>query len=137
MTSKSKFMVFTAAGIIAIGGVFVGCNNQDSKNDLQEGVSLENAGSISGAKIQYDLSKKFLEDNREMQQLLYSFNKDYASELADKLNEWDAFIATYGYSFSSDEAVAKYTELVEFEEESIIANFTPEEVALIRELANQ
>ena len=137
MTIKNKFMALAVAGIIAIGGTFIGCNNQDSKADMQQEVALKNAEQQSSSNVSYDLNENFLESNREMQQLLYSFNKDYATELADKLNEWNDFIATYGYSFSSDEAVAKYTELVEFEEESIIANFTPEEVALIRELANQ
>lgn len=136
MTNKNKFMALAAAGIIAVGGVFVGCNNQDSKAEMQLEVALKNAEQQSGSNVQYDLNENFLESNREMRQLLYSFNKDYATELADKLTEWDTFVATYGYSFSSNEAVAKYNELLEFEEEAI-ANFTAEEVVQIGELANQ
>lgn len=136
MTIKNKFMALAAAGIIAVGGVFVGCSNQDSKAETQQEVALKNAEQQSGSNVSYDLNENFLESNREMRQLLYSFNKDYATELADKLTEWDTFVATYGYSFSSNEAVAKYNELLEFEEEAI-ANFTAEEVAQIGELANQ
>lgn len=136
MTNKNKFMVLMSTGIIAVGGVFVGCNNQDSKAEMQQEVALKNAEQQSGSNVSYDLNENFLESNREMRQLLYSFNKDYATELADRLTEWDTFVATYGYSFSSNEAVAKYNELLEFEEEAI-ANFTAEEVAQIGELANQ
>ena len=136
MTIKNKFMALAAAGIIAVGGVFVGCSNQDSKAEMQQEVALKNAEQQSGSNVQYDLNENFLESNREMRQLLYSFNKDYATELADRLTEWDTFVATYGYSFSSNEAVAKYNELLEFEEEAI-ANFTAEEVVQIGELANQ
>ena len=136
MTNKNKFMALAAAGIIAVGGVFVGCNNQDSKAEMQQEVALKNAEQQSGSNVSYDLNENFLESNREMRQLLYSFNKDYATELADRLTEWDTFVATYGYIFSSNEAVAKYNELLEFEEEAI-ANFTAEEVAQIGELASQ
>ena len=43
MTNKNKFMVLMATGIIAVGGVFVGCNNQDSKAEMQQEVALKNA----------------------------------------------------------------------------------------------
>ena len=41
MTNKNKFMVLMATGIIAVGGVFVGCNNQDSKAEMQQEVALK------------------------------------------------------------------------------------------------
>ena len=52
MTSKNKFMVLMATGIIAVGGVFVGCCNQDSKAEMQQEVALKNAEQQSGSNVQ-------------------------------------------------------------------------------------
>ena len=118
MNKRNKFMALAAAGIIAVAGTLPGCNNKKSESDN---------------KVEVNLNEYFLEENKELQELLYSFNKDYATAAADNMNKFDTLIAKYGYSFSSKEAVAEYNAIVELEEE-YLDKFTAEELAQIEEL---
>ena len=118
MNKRNKFMALAAAGIIAVAGTLPGCNNKKSESDN---------------KVEVNLNEYFLEENKELQELLYSFNKDYATAAADNMNKFDTLIAKYGYSFSSKEAVAEYHTIVEQEEE-YLDKFTAEELAQIEEL---
>lgn len=104
-----------------------------------DSILLEKKKSEKNAKsgyVEVTLNKDLLERNRELQQLLYSFNKDYATAAADKLGEWETFVAKYGYSFSSDEAIAEYNTLCDYEEQ-YIKKFTAKERAQIKKLVNQ
>ena len=65
---KKTFLI-----LIAFCGLFAGCSKE---------VVLKNAKS---GYVEVTLNKDLLERNRELQQLLYSFNKDYATAAADKL----------------------------------------------------
>ena len=118
MNKRNKFMTLAAAGIIAVAGILPGCNNKKSESDN---------------KVEVNLNEYFLEENKELQELLYSFNKDYATAVADNINKFDTLIAKYGYSFSSKEAVAEYHAIVELEEE-YLDKFTAKELAQIEEL---
>lgn len=118
MNKRNKFMTLAAAGIIAVAGILPGCNNKKSESDN---------------KVEVNLNEYFLEENKELQELLYSFNKDYATAAADNMNKFDTLIAKYGYSFSSKEAVAEYHAIVELEEE-YLDKFTAKELAQIEEL---
>ena len=118
MNKRNKFMTLAAAGIIAVAGTLPGCNNKKSESDN---------------KVEVNLNEYFLEENKELQELLYSFNKDYATAAADNMNKFDTLIAKYGYSFSSKEAVAEYHTIVELEEE-YLDKFTAKELAQIEEL---
>lgn len=118
MNKRNKFMALAAAGIIAVAGILAGCNNKKSESDN---------------KVEVNLNEYFLEENKELQELLYSFNKDYATAAADNMNKFDTLIAKYGYSFSSKEAVAEYHAIVELEEE-YLDKFTAKELAQIEEL---
>ncbi len=118
MNKRNKFMALAAAGIIAVAGTLPGCNNKKSESDN---------------KVEVNLNEYFLEENKELQELLYSFNKDYATAAADNMNKFDTLIAKYGYSFSSKEAVAEYHAIVELEEE-YLDKFTAKELAQIEEL---
>ena len=118
MNKRNKFMALAAAGIIAVAGTLPGCNNKKSGSDN---------------KVEVNLNEYFLEENKELQELLYSLNKDYATAAADNMNKFDTLIAKYGYSFSSKEAVAEYHAIVELEEE-YLDKFTAEELAQIEEL---
>lgn len=116
---KKTFLI-----LIAFCGLFAGCSKD---------VVLKNAKS---GYVEVTLNKDLLERNRELQQLLYSFNKDYATVTVDKLGEWEAFVDKYGYSFSSNEAIAEYNTLCDYEEQ-YIKKFTAEERAQIKKLVNQ
>lgn len=129
MTNKNKIMALAAAGIIALGGILAGCNNQKPK---EEAVS-KNIESISDNKKFVNLNEYLLEENKEIQQLLYSFNKDYATAVADKYNAFDTLIAKYGYNLTTDEAIAEYYEIINYTGQ-YIDKFTPEELTLIEEL---
>ena len=118
MNKRNKISTLIAACIIAIAGTLTGCNNKKSESDN---------------KVEVNLNEYILEENKKMQQLLYSFNKDYATAVADNMNKFDTLIAKYGYSFSSKEAVAEYHAIVEQEEE-YLDKFTAEELAQIEEL---
>ena len=118
MNKRNKFMALAATGIIAVAGTLPGCNNKKSESDN---------------KVEVNLNEYFLEENKELQELLYSFNKDYATAAADNMNKFDTLIAKYGYSFSSKEAVAEYHAIVELEEE-YLDKFTAKELAQIEEL---
>lgn len=118
MNKRNKFMALAAAGIIAVAGTLPGCNNKKSESDN---------------KVEVNLNEYFLEENKELQKLLYSFNKDYATAVADNTKKFDTLIAKYGYSFSSKEAVAEYHAIVELEEE-YLDKFTAKELAQIEEL---
>ena len=118
MNKRNKFMALAAAGIIAVAGTLPGCNNKKSESDN---------------KVEVNLNEYFLEENKELQELLYSFNKDYATAAADNMNKFDTLIAKYGYNFSSKEAVAEYHAIVELEEE-YLDKFTAKELAQIEEL---
>lgn len=118
MNKRNKIGALIVACIIAIAGTLAGCNNKKSESDN---------------KVEVNLNEYILEENKEMQQLLYSFNKDYATAVADNMNKFDTIIAKYGYSFSSKEAVAEYHAIVEQEEE-YLDKFTAEELAQIEEL---
>lgn len=118
MNKRNKIGALIVACIIAIAGTLPGCNNKKSESDN---------------KVEVNLNEYILEENKEMQQLLYSFNKDYATAVADNMNKFDTIIAKYGYSFSSKEAVAEYHAIVEQEEE-YLDKFTAEELAQIEEL---
>ena len=118
MNKRNKFMALAAAGIIAVAGTLPGCNNKKSESDN---------------KVEVNLNEYFLEENKELQELLYSFNKDYATAAADNMNKFDTLIAKYGYSFSSKEAVTEYNAIVEQEEE-YLDKFTAKELAQIEEL---
>ena len=118
MNKRNKFMTLAAAGIIAVAGTLPGCNNKKSESDN---------------KVEVNLNEYFLKENKELQELLYSFNKDYATAAADNMNKFDTLIAKYGYSFSSKEAVAEYHAIVELEEE-YLDKFTAKELAQIEEL---
>ncbi|MBQ8045756.1 MAG: hypothetical protein IJ269_05325, partial [Bacteroidales bacterium] len=102
----------------AVAGTLPGCNNKKSESDN---------------KVEVNLNEYFLEENKELRELLYSFNKDYATAVADNMKKFDTLIAKYGYSFSSKEAVAEYNAIVEQEEE-YLDKFTAEELAQIEEL---
>ena len=121
MNKRNKISTLIAACIVAIAGTLAGCNNKKSESDN---------------KVEVNLNEYFLEENKELQELLYSFNKDYATAAADKLGEWETFVAKYGYSFSSDEAIAEYNTLCDYEEQ-YIKKFTAEERAHIKKLVNQ
>ena len=118
MNKRNKFMALAAAGIIAVAGTLPGCNNKKSESDN---------------KVEVNLNEYFLEENKELRELLYSFNKDYATAAADNMNKFDTLIAKYGYSFSSEDAIAEYNAIVELEEE-YLEKFTAEELAQIEEL---
>lgn len=118
MNRRNKIGALIVACIIAIAGTLAGCNNKKSESDN---------------KAEVNLNEYFLEENKELQELLYSFNKDYATAAADNMNKFDTLIAKYGYSFSSKEAVAEYHAIVELEEE-YLDKFTAKELAQIEEL---
>ena len=118
MNKRNKIGALIAACIIAIAGTLAGCNNKKSESDN---------------KVEVNLNEYFLEENKELRELLYSFNKDYATAAADNMNKFDTLIAKYGYSFSSKEAVAEYHAIVELEEE-YLDKFTAKELAQIEEL---
>ena len=118
MNKRNKISTLIAACIVAIAGTLAGCNNKKSESDN---------------KVEVNLNEYFLEENKELQELLYSFNKDYATAAADNMNKFDTLIAKYGYSFSSKEAVAEYHAIVELEEE-YLDKFTAKELAQIEEL---
>ena len=118
MNKRNKISTLIAACIIAIAGTLAGCNNKKSESDN---------------KVEVNLNEYFLEENKELQELLYSFNKDYATAVADNMNKFDTLIAKYGYRFSSKEAVAEYNAIVEQEEE-YLEKFTAEELTMIEEL---
>ena len=118
MNRRNKISTLIAACIVAIAGTLAGCNNKKSESDN---------------KVEVNLNEYFLEENKELRELLYSFNKDYATAAADNMNKFDTLIAKYGYSFSSKEAVAEYHTIVEQEEE-YTDKFTAEELAQIEEL---
>ena len=118
MNRRNKIGALIAACIIAIAGTLAGCNNKKSESDN---------------KVEVNLNEYFLEENKELRELLYSFNKDYATAVADNMKKFDTLIAKYGYSFSSKEAVAEYNAIVEQEEE-YLDKFTAEELAQIEEL---
>lgn len=118
MNKRNKICALIATCIIAVVGTLAGCNNKKSESDN---------------KVEVNLNEYFLEENKELQELLYSFNKDYATAVADNMNKFDTLIAKYGYSFSSKEAVAEYNAIVEQEEE-YLDKFTAEELAQIEEL---
>lgn len=118
MNKRNKICALIATCIIAVAGTLAGCNNKKSESDN---------------KVEVNLNEYFLEENKELQELLYSFNKDYATAVADNMNKFDTLIAKYGYSFSSKEAVAEYHAIVELEEE-YLDKFTAEELAQIEEL---
>lgn len=118
MNKRNKIGALIVACIIAVAGTLAGCNNKKSESDN---------------KVEVNLNEYFLEENKELQELLYSFNKDYATAVADNMNKFDTLIAKYGYSFSSKEAVAEYHAIVEQEEE-YLDKFTAEELAQIEEL---
>ena len=118
MNRRNKIGALIATCIIAIAGTLAGCNNKKSESDN---------------KVEVNLNEYFLEENKELQELLYSFNKDYATAAADNMNKFDTLIAKYGYSFSSKEAVAEYHAIVELEEE-YLDKFTAKELAQIEEL---
>ena len=110
MTNKNKIMALAAAGIVAIGGILAGCNNKEA-NETAESKKTE---SISDNKKFVNLNEYLLEENKEIQQLLYSFNKDYATAVADKYNAFDTLIAKYGYNLTTDEAIAEYYEIINY-----------------------
>ena len=118
MNKRNKISTLIAACIVARAGTLAGCNNKKSESDN---------------KVEVNLNEYFLEENKELQELLYSFNKDYATAAADNMNKFDTLIAKYGYSFSSKEAVAEYHTIVEQEEE-YLDKFTAKELAQIEEL---
>ena len=118
MNKRNKICALIATCIIAVAGTLAGCNNKKSESDN---------------KVEVNLNEYFLEENKELQELLYSFNKDYATAVADNMNKFDTLIAKYGYSFSSKEAVAEYHAIVELEEE-YLDKFTAKELAQIEEL---
>lgn len=118
MNKRNKICVLIATCIIAVAGTLPGCNNKKSESDN---------------KVEVNLNEYFLEENKELRELLYSFNKDYATAVADNMKKFDTLIAKYGYSFSSKEAVAEYHAIVEQEEE-YLDKFTAEELAQIEEL---
>lgn len=118
MNKRNKIGALIVACIIAIASTLAGCNNKKSESDN---------------KVEVNLNEYFLEENKELQELLYSFNKDYATAAADNMNKFDTLIAKYGYSFSSKEAVTEYNAIVEQEEE-YLDKFTAEELAQIEEL---
>lgn len=118
MNRRNKIGALIVACIVAIAGTLAGCNNKKSESEN---------------KVEVNLNEYFLEENKELQELLYSFNKDYATAAADNMNKFDTLIAKYGYSFSSKEAVAEYNAIVEQEEE-YLDKFTAEELAQIEEL---
>ena len=118
MNRRNKIGALIVACIIAIAGTLAGCNNKKSESDN---------------KVEVNLNEYFFEENKELRELLYSFNKDYATAAADNMNKFDTLIAKYGYSFSSKEAVAEYHAIVELEEE-YLDKFTAKELAQIEEL---
>lgn len=129
MNKRNKICALIATCIIAVAGTLAGCNN----NEANENSTSEKNKLTSDNKKFVNLNEYILEENKEMQQLLYSFNKDYATAAADNMNKFDTLIAKYGYSFSSKEAIAEYHAIVELEEE-YLDKFTAKELAQIEEL---
>ena len=82
------------------------------------------------------LSPTILERTKELQDLLYSFNKDYATAVADNLNGIRNIVNLYGYELNVKTGLLAYYELLEFNAQYITL-FTYEEMNQIDELINQ
>ena len=129
MNKRNKISTLIAACIIAVAGTLPGCNN----NEANENSTSEKNKLTSDNKKFVNLNEYILEENKEMQQLLYSFNKDYATAIADKYNAFDTLIAKYGYNLTTDEAIAEYYEIINYTGQ-YTDKFTAEELAQIEEL---
>ncbi len=75
------------------------------------------------------LNSDFLTQVADERTLLYSLNKPYATEVADKISDFNDLISTYGYNLNSKQALLDYYEIIDYinERESL---FTVEELML-------
>ncbi|MBO7201769.1 MAG: hypothetical protein J6V54_10315 [Bacteroidales bacterium] len=84
-------------------------------------------------RVHVTLSPTILQQTKELQDLLYSFNKDYATAVADKHGEFKNIVDNYGYELTTKNAVLAYYDILEFED-NYVSQFTTEEVEAIEEL---
>ena len=60
------------------------------------------------------LNSNFLELIAADQAILYSLNKTYATEVADKLDDFTTLIHTHGYTLNSKQALLDYYDIVDY-----------------------
>lgn len=95
-------------------------------------ISVADAHLFDG-RVHVTLSPTILQQTKDLQDLLYSFNKDYATAVADKHGEFKNIVDNYGYKLTTKDAVLAYYDILEFED-NYVSQFTTEEVEAIEEL---
>lgn len=76
------------------------------------------------------LDKEILETIQHQRDVLYSFNKEYAKNLAEGMSGYEELIKKHGYNLKTKEALLEYYALVSLE--NLYENdFTDEELAIL------
>lgn len=92
--------------------------------------------SLFDGKIYVTLSPAILQQTKELQDLLYSFGKDYATAVADNLNGIKNIIDRHGHELTTRAGLLAYYELLE-SNNNYITLFTHKEIIQIEALTNQ
>ncbi len=90
---------------------------------------------LFGVWAHVSLSPTILQQTKELQDLLYSFDKDYATTIANKYDDLKNIVNIYGYELKTKSALLAYYDILEFEDD-YVSLFTTEEVLAIENLTN-
>lgn len=77
---------------------------------------LDMPDSLFDGRVHVSLNKDFLDRVKKKQEILYSLNLPYATEIADSQNSYPALIQKHGYVLTTRQALVDYYTIVEKEE---------------------
>lgn len=77
---------------------------------------LDMPDSLFDGRVHVSLNKDFLDRVKKKQEILYSLNLPYATEMADSQNSYPALIQKHGYVLTTRQALVDYYTIVEKEE---------------------
>lgn len=77
---------------------------------------LDMPDSLFDGRVHVSLNEDFLDKVKKDQEILYSLNLPYATEIADSQNSYPALIQKHGYVLTTRQALVDYYTIVEKEE---------------------
>lgn len=77
---------------------------------------LDMPDSLFDGRVHVSLNEDFLDKVKKEQEILYSLNLPYATEIADSQNSYPALIQKHGYVLTTRQALVDYYTIVEKEE---------------------
>lgn len=95
---------------------------------------LDMPDSLFDGRVHVSLNENFLDKVKKEQEILYSLNLPYATEIADVHNSFPALIQKHGYVLTTRQALVDYYTIVEKEENFLMSYLSSNRKCLLKRL---